>query len=348
MLPNDRPLVLTTHNGSFHADDCFAYAVLRRALNLGTEADGGHVLVRSRDKEVIRAADIVWDVGGIADEATWRFDHHQPGAPKARNDDPLSSAGLVWKMVTETGKTIGQRYVEAVLADGGYVEVLPATIDRITENIRYKYIRHVDLVDNGKLRALPSDITQLVDGFNSVWDDPLQDDQDAFEAHQKARFIQASLLVSTTLERIVDRERASAFARQHVTQAWEDCKEGKTGINPDVLELPRGMPWQGTAFDLALPILYVLNPEPNGTWKIQAMPTQKGSFDKRLPMTAAWGGLDETELEKLSGIPGAQFVHKDGFIAVAKHREAAMAMLAAFLANKPSPAAALLKAWKRQ
>jgi uncharacterized UPF0160 family protein len=68
-----------THSGKFHCDEVFGYAVLRLAL--GDE----HELRRTRKPDVIAAADIVWDVGGIYDADTKRFDHHQKGAP-LRND----------------------------------------------------------------------------------------------------------------------------------------------------------------------------------------------------------------------------------------------------------------------
>ena len=72
---------LVTHNGKFHCDEVFAYAVLRQAL--GVHAPGvDHTLVRTRDPARIAAGDIVWDVGLLFDPAAQRFDHHQRGAPE--------------------------------------------------------------------------------------------------------------------------------------------------------------------------------------------------------------------------------------------------------------------------
>lgn len=348
MLPTDRPLRLATHSGTFHADDCLAYVVLTGALGLGVD-DGAHALLRTRDPAALEAADIVWDVGGVADAALWRFDHHQPGAPKAPNGDPLSSAGLVWRAVEPgSGLSLGQRYVRNTLAGAGFADVSEDALARIAENVRFKFVRHVDLVDNGVERAGPTDLTALVDAFNSGWDEPSQSDPAAFEARQRAGFLQASRMVAVALAQQVEKERGAAFASQAVARAWEDCRAGGSGLHPDLLELPRGMPWQRTAFELALPILYVMNPEPDGRWKLQAMPAEKGSLRNRLDMPEAWRGLQDAALEQACGIPGAVFVHRGGHLAIAQTREATLALARACLAGKLSPAEALRKAWGRK
>jgi uncharacterized UPF0160 family protein len=90
-----------------------------------------------------------------------------------------------------------------------------------------------------------------------------------------------------------------------------------------------------------------MNPEPDGRWKVQAMPAEMGSFATRLEMPTAWRGLQDAALEGVCGIPGAVFVHRGGHLAIAATRDAALAMARACLANKLSPAEALKKAWKR-
>jgi len=348
MLPTDRPPVLATHSGTFHADDLLAYVVLTGALGLGAEGEG-HRLVRTRDPARLGEADIVWDVGGVADAARWRFDHHQPGAPTAPNGDPLSSAGLVWRAVDPgTGESLGQRYVRNVLARSGSPGATDAAVARVTEAIRAKIVRHVDLVDNGVERASPTDLTSMVDTFNGAWDAPSQGDPAAFEEEQRRGFLRAAGVMAGAVERQVEKERGAAAAYGAVAEAWESCKAGTSGLHPDVLELPRGMPWQRPAFDLAMPILYVLSPEPDGRWKLQAMPAEKRGLANRLDMPAAWRGLADAALEAASGIPGAVFAHRGGHLAIAATRDAALAMARACLANKLSPAEALRKAWGRR
>ena len=81
-----------THNGIFHADDCFAVAAI---LSL---SKGPHEIVRTRDDAVLDTCDVVVDVGGVHAPARGRFDHHQRGgAGKRENGVPFSSFGLIWQ-----------------------------------------------------------------------------------------------------------------------------------------------------------------------------------------------------------------------------------------------------------
>src|SRR5687768_9738743 len=82
---------VATHDGSFHADDVFAVAALRRL-------DPDLEIVRSRDREVIAAADVRVDIGLKDDPDSGDFDHHQKGGAGARgNGIPYASFGLVWR-----------------------------------------------------------------------------------------------------------------------------------------------------------------------------------------------------------------------------------------------------------
>ena len=73
-MESDKKIIVATHNGSFHTDDVFAVASLSLAFS-----NEGLQVVRTRDQEVIKSADIVVDVGRIHDVDKNRFDHHQEG-----------------------------------------------------------------------------------------------------------------------------------------------------------------------------------------------------------------------------------------------------------------------------
>ena len=85
---------LVTHNGSFHSDDIFAAATLIIYLEKRGEK---YEIIRTRDQEIIKTGDYVFDVGGVYDEATNRFDHHQKGgggggAPPPRLEKKTASS----------------------------------------------------------------------------------------------------------------------------------------------------------------------------------------------------------------------------------------------------------------
>jgi uncharacterized UPF0160 family protein len=102
--------ILVTHNGIFHADDIFATAALSILL------DGNIKVVRTRDEELFKKADYIYDVGGIYDESMDKFDHHQHGgAGKRENGVPYAAFGLVWKKYGETitgSKQVAQKIDE--------------------------------------------------------------------------------------------------------------------------------------------------------------------------------------------------------------------------------------------
>ena len=98
---NSKPTTkkLVTHNGSFHTDDIFAAAMLSMILERNGEA---YEIIRTRDPEIIKDGDFVFDVGGTYDEALNRFDHHQVGgAGKGEQGIEYSSFGLMWKKFGE-------------------------------------------------------------------------------------------------------------------------------------------------------------------------------------------------------------------------------------------------------
>lgn len=117
------PLLIATHDGSFHADDVTAAALIR------TYVDPEAEVVRTRDPARLAEADIVVDVGGVYDPERRRFDHHQ-----ASYQGPLSSAGMVLTWLELTGR------------------VRPELATRLRERL----VDYVDAVDNGREKPDPA------------------------------------------------------------------------------------------------------------------------------------------------------------------------------------------------
>ncbi len=76
---------LGTHDGSFHADEVTACALL-----LAFDLVDRNKIIRTRDLAVIDTCEYVCDVGGIYEPEAKRFDHHQVGY-----QGELASAGMV-------------------------------------------------------------------------------------------------------------------------------------------------------------------------------------------------------------------------------------------------------------
>lgn len=307
-MPHDPSLpVLVTHGGKFHCDEVFAYAVLRLALGL-REPGQDHVLWRTRKPGLIEAADIVWDVGFVFDQAVNRFDHHQRGAPLREDGTPFSSAGLVWR-------TYGERAVAALLRDGGAETLAPAIAVAIDETV----VRRIDEIDNGvsaegPVRNDTLGLASLIGDFNPSWDDPASDGATAGDA----AFLEATALVLGLLRRRVDGLRARLAAEASVLAAH------RSGEDPRILVLDRGMPWKNVVFTHDLPVLFTVSPASNGNWMLDTVPPEPGSFDQRLSLPEAWAGLETEALAAQTGVADAVFVHLRRFVGAAKSRDGAV------------------------
>lgn len=110
-----------THDGSFHADEVTALALLIVFKKLDPSE-----VIRTRDLEILKNCEYVCDVGGIYDPSLKRFDHHQ-----VSYQGPLSSAGMILKYLHE-------------------IEVLSTKEYHFINN---SLVKGVDAFDNGKVVA---------------------------------------------------------------------------------------------------------------------------------------------------------------------------------------------------
>jgi len=95
------PRSFGTHDGTFHADEVSACALLL-VFNL-IDRDK---IFRTRDPEKLAKCEYVCDVGGVYDPRKKRFDHHQ-----LEYTGELSSAGMIWLYLRD------QKLVDQALYD---------------------------------------------------------------------------------------------------------------------------------------------------------------------------------------------------------------------------------------
>ena len=95
MMKRGSGKLVATHSGTFHCDEALGVALLRKLPEFVNMS-----LIRTRDEELLKSADLVLDVGGVYDAARCRFDHHQNGFAEVFGNGfttKLSSAGLIYK-----------------------------------------------------------------------------------------------------------------------------------------------------------------------------------------------------------------------------------------------------------
>jgi uncharacterized UPF0160 family protein len=135
-----------------------------------------------------------------------------------------------------------------------------------------------------------------------------------------APFQQAAAMAAAVLRRRVDGLRARHAAESAVLAAHA------AAADPRLLVLPTGMPWKNVVLARDLPVLFTVSPASNGTWMIDTVPPEPGSFAQRLPLPEAWAGLQGAALAEASGVADAVFVHPRRFVGGAKTRAGAVAM----------------------
>jgi uncharacterized UPF0160 family protein len=273
-----------------HSGSFHADDVLAVAL-LREFVDAEAEVVRTRDLERLKRCDAVVDVGGEFDPARRRFDHHQKSY-----QGPLSSAGMVLEWLRSEQK------IDSELA----------------RKIRVELVDYVDAVDNGQRHPSPGVpcFTTIVGVFN----EDLGDGRDV-----DVRFLDAVVFAQRYVRGInagfTQARRARAIVQSAMQRAADSGKR--------TLELPSYVPWKPAYFEaggVTHPTEFVLVPTED-SWRILCIPPEPNSFANKRSLPAEWAGLTDADFERVCGIPGARFCHKNLFIAVFATRYGALEAL---------------------
>jgi uncharacterized UPF0160 family protein len=280
---------IATHDGSFHADEVFAVAALQLL--------GGPVeIMRSRDRDTLRGADVRVDVGFGDDPVAGDFDHHQRGFERRRdNGVGFASFGLVWA-AHGTRVCDGDAEVAAIV-DATLVQAIDAsdTGQRLSEPI---------VAD-----VHPMTLSGVIGGFNARWDETLTAEQ------ERERFDAALDLARGILER----EVAAAASSRRAVRIVQEAIAAAT--DPRLIEIPVNAPWKRVLVPETDQALFVIYPKRQG-YGLEAVPRELGSFELRRDLPADWAGLEGDQLVAVTGVPDALFCHGKRFLVVARTRAA--------------------------
>ncbi len=276
------PRSFGTHDGTFHADEVTACALL-----LTWNCIDRDKIVRSRDMHILASCEYVCDVGGIYDPKKKRFDHHQQDY-----QGELSSAGMVWKYLKESG----------YISEGLY------------HFFNRSLILGVDAQDTGRI-----ELETGVCSFSGVIANFIPPSYTNSSEEIEKAFFQALDFTCAHLARLKERYTVIQSHRLLVQKAME----GRHSLL--VFDTP--IPWQELFFELGgehHPAQFVIMPA-GEHWKLRGIPpNMKEKMKVRLPLPAKWAGLMDKDLEKITGIKGAVFCHKGGFISVWETQQAAI------------------------
>lgn len=316
--------LIGTHDGNFQCDEIFACAALKL---LPEFADA--VIVRTRDQALLDQCDIVVDVGAVYDHDRKRYDHHQRGFLDVMDElgckTKLSASGLVYR-----------HYGREILAS-----MLGA--DNVTEALYRKmytcFVEEIDGIDNGveafdsgkRNYDVSSTLSSRVGRLNPLWNQPQGDEV------RNAKFVKGLQL---TAQEFADRVEECANSWWPARTVVIEALENATAVHPSrgILVLRQNCPWSSHLFELEAErssagdvsavgaAKYILYDDARGSWRIQAVPIEDGSFTSRQKLPEAWRGVKGADLDSLTGVEGGTFVHAGGFIGGNKTYEGALAM----------------------
>jgi uncharacterized UPF0160 family protein len=289
---------IVTHSGKFHADDVFAVATL---LLIFPDAE----VIRSRDEEVIKSADIVVDVGSLYDVETGRFDHHQKeGAGVRDNGIPYSSFGIVWKEYGE--KLCGSKTV--------------------AEALDHLLVEPLDALDNGVVieESIVGDVHEytigdLVSAFNPSWKEEL--------ANYDESFYEAVAIAQKVLAREIAKSKDKEKGEKLATEAYQKSGDKR------IIILEQYVPWYDVLSKYSEPLFVVYPNADNTSWHVQAVREDPYSYQSRKDFPKTWGGKRDSELAEITGVADAIFCHRNLFLCVAQSKEGAITLAQKALEN---------------
>jgi uncharacterized UPF0160 family protein len=175
-------------------------------------------------------------------------------------------------------------------------------------------VQTVDANDTGQrlTRSLidgvrPMSVSAVIAGFNARWDETLTPDQ------ERERFEAAVGLAAGIIVREVASAASGRRSQRIVREAIAAARD------PRVIELPVNAPWKQVVVPEAPDARFVIYPKRQG-FGLEAVPSELGSFENRLDLPAAWGGLEGDDLIAVTGVADALFCHAKRFLAVAGSR----------------------------
>jgi uncharacterized UPF0160 family protein len=311
-MQNTENITIASHGGGFHADDVYATAVL---LMLHP----GATVIRTRDPEAIRAATFAVDVGGVWEPAEGRFDHHQKGFNGRRlSGVAYASSGLVW---LQFGKTVIGR-VRPDLDD--------ELVSRIRTAIDQELVQYLDMADTGAATSAPGffGLSALIASYNPTRSEEKEiraSARTSHEADQKVRdythnqFMEGVALVQRTIIRLIatfaDEFQCESLVRHAVVEA-----------DGEILVLPEsGLVWENIVCKEMPKVLFVVYPDSSDKqYQVRTVPVAPQSFIARKNLPAAWAGLRDADLARVTGVPDSVFCHNGLFIAGAVSQESAV------------------------
>lgn len=306
-------MLIATHDGSFHADETLACAVISYLYERCE-------VIRTRDPNLMETADIIIDVSGLNDDK--HFDHHSNEFNLTRpNGINYATAGLMWKKfgadyLRKIAKEHLSEETRAELTD----KIFLAAQERIDREIMYM----VDLNDNGQLNSY------LKDQVNPQSEGELRVMDELNEFYRYSPDI-PYLVAMQNLPNVSGKEQDNNFMvtvkilKTLLISSSINALNTEIGIakvlacydGGEILIMHEKLPWTQAVlahFDTFNNCKLAVYPDRKRGWRVQSLPFSKAErFKNKLSAPKSWRGLDDDKLDEATGLKGTIFVHRAGF-----------------------------------
>jgi uncharacterized UPF0160 family protein len=237
-------------------------------------------VIRTRDEKEFKDADFLIDIGKKFDNEKF-FDHHQKDFRERRkNGLPYASAGLIWK------KFFGK-----------------LTNEKVYSYLDEKIFQFIDVDDNG-LKVFESEVCKVYtigSVINGVYDSENSD---------------GSFFV--VLDFVVELLRNEIKHSEKLFEAEAVIREKLDSSNEEYLILGNYVPWRRwLAGNERIKFVIYKGLDSDGWCSVGNYVGLEG-YERVAYFPEEWAGLSGEEFEKVSGVDGAVFCHKNRFICVAK------------------------------
>jgi uncharacterized UPF0160 family protein len=312
-----KSLVLATHGSNFHADDLCATAILKTFFAY-TYPDIKLTIIRTLDQKKLDAADIVYDIGKIYNPKKFRFDHHQKGGSGQReNGVQYAAIGLVWK---EFGVRICSEHT--LRTTGKKATKAQATAQ--ASMVEKRFISHIDAMDNGQMTYTETfvDVSPItLDGYFEMCKVGISSQGKSIPETNKMydkTFFKLVPMVQEWLQNILTYAIYKEQDDRLAVGVYNKAKDKRIIVGDRFYYFNFGK------FPEPLVTVY---PDPRGTWAAKNVRKDERSYDARFYFPESWAGLPSDELQKVSGVEGAEFCHNACFLIAGKTKEVVLEMV---------------------
>ena len=283
-----------THNGIFHADECFAIAFLNIAAQRNPQNLFDVIRVNNTNVEQYKNKDdvIILDIGD------GEFDHHGTNNKEYRQ----------YARKGADGQKEYKRYYYASF--GKVVRAFHTLINVIADEKSYKFfdrnfVCKIDGFDNGD-RTYTSDISQLINEMNPTWNAEVEWIAEDVPFNFMDAICFCMFVINKKLEIIQANKDADVFL--------DAAKEKE--VNHTII-LDKYIPYLGKLNDTTEYVIFPSQREEG--WNLTVVKAEDGSYIHPLP--TEWYGYNRSGDPPVDGL---LFCHNSGFMAVFDTKEHAL------------------------